>query len=107
MLCDARQNAELGARVKTDTTRRWIRLRIPKLLRVGQNRRVVGTRLHAAEDVVARTVDDAAEPRHLIAPKPLQHARNHWHSARNGGPMHQMNIVLCCEPGETRTTIGD
>ena len=68
-----RQDAQLRPRVEPIDIRRRIRLRIAKLLRIGQHRSVIRARLHAAQDVVARPVHDAAQPRHLVAAKPLQH----------------------------------
>ncbi len=68
---NARQNAELGARVEAVDIGRGIGFRIAKLLCVGQHGRVVCPRFHATQDVVAGAVDDAAKSSHLVAAKPL------------------------------------
>ena len=85
---NARQNAKLRARIEAVDIGRWVRFRIAKLLRIGQNGGVVSARLHATQNVVTRPVDDAAESCHLVAAKPLQHARNHRNTACDRGSMH-------------------
>ena len=58
---DAREDAEFGAGVVAVDVGGRIGLGVAELLRVGEDGGVVSAGLHAAEDVVAGAVDDAAE----------------------------------------------
>ena len=107
MHSNTRQNAQLGARIEAVNIGRRIGLRIAKLLRVCEHSRVIRPGLHATQNVITSTVDDAAKPRHLIAAEPLQHARNHRNAARNRSPMHQLNSMLRCKLRQARAAIRD
>ena len=99
---DAREDAELGAGVEAVDVGGGVGLGVAQLLRVGEDGGVVGAGLHAAEDVVAGAVDDAAEARHLIAAEALQHAGDDGNSAGDGCAVDELDVVLRGEFGEAR-----
>ena len=68
---DARQDTELGSGIEAVDVRGGVGLGVTKLLRIGENRSVFSTSLHAAEDVVTSAVDDAAEARDLVSAETL------------------------------------
>ena len=99
---DAREDAELGARVEAVDVGGGIGFGIAKRLGVGEDSGVAGARFHAAEDVVAGAVDDAADAGDAVAGEALQHARNDGHAARDGCSVHQLDVVRGGERGRAR-----
>src|SRR6202000_2854666 len=76
-------------------------------LRIGKDGAVVGTGLHAREDVVAGAVDDAGDAFDLVATETLGDAGDNGHAAGDGCAVDQLYTVGFGERKERWAAIGD
>src|SRR6185503_1093377 len=104
---DAREDAELGPRVETIDVGRRVGFGVTKGLRVSKHGSVAGARFHAAEDVVAGAVDDAADSRDSVTGKPLEHAGDDGNAASDGRSVHELDVIRSRETEERGTAVSD
>ncbi len=104
---DAREDAEFGARVEAVDVGGGVSLGVAELLRVGKDSGVLGAGLHAAENVVAGAVDDAAETRDLVTAEALQHAGDDRHSTGDCSAVDKMDAMLLSQFSQRSSTVSN